>query len=677
MKKDTPTPLSEKPDTPPTPAQTAGQSTPRRSFLPGTRILNKYKVLEELGKGGMGIVYKVRQIVLKDIYALKILHSTTTLAATRFQKEAQAAHRLDHPNLVRVVDFGLLEDDTPYLVMDYVEGTPLSKRIRAAGFLGQNEAVALAIQICDGLQYAHNRGVVHRDLKPSNIILSKAAGNTRVKIVDFGVAKILEDNSALTRTGDAVGSPAYMSPEQCTGQAVDNRSDIYALGCTLFEMLTGMPPFEAENAFATMVKHKSEEPPTLKEVCLGKQFPAELEQIIARALAKNPSRRYQDAESMKNDLLALQSGKPISRSIEETFQPQSNNKKLIISAVALTLAVLTYAYFALNTTPKPVRPINDSAVSLEALPIHTTEVSHIEVHNKFAAIPLKEAMHSKVWTLNFPDVDLGLMWPAGIPDRDLITARRRMRGTVNVSPVRPLHIRTDLVLNHQPDLWRHFRPDEVSEIDFAQELDFRPDTLFFINHLTGLKSVDVSLTDVSDKDLQHIADLPNLEILSVKDAPEVTPAGLLHIKRLKQLKELQINKLNPVSPVIAALKGSTALVNLSVRSTALSDDDLAIIASLPNLAELDAAACKNITDKGVARLASAQNLEQLNIERTQVTAASIDTLRKLPKLRCLWVSKNNWKEADQRRLERALPNTSLESPTDPNREFNKDLRPHP
>ncbi len=283
-------------------------------FQPGQILGDRYEVICPIGLGGMGHVYRVRQILVNKELALKTIDrsSMSETAFRRFQQEARTAFSLNHQNVIRVTDFGLLEDQTPFLVMELVNGENLSERIKRAGTLSWKEAIPIFVQVCFGLAHAHESGVVHRDIKPSNIMLLDGiplGAEGSVKIVDFGIAKCKSHEGgeiqALTRTGEIFGSPLYMSPEQCNGLAVDHRSDIYSLGCVLFEALTGTPPFIGDNALSTMMKHLGEPAPTLKEASLGNDFPPAIEEIVATMLAKSPNERYQNTANIAYDLGAL------------------------------------------------------------------------------------------------------------------------------------------------------------------------------------------------------------------------------------------------------------------------------------------------------------------------------------------------------------------------------------
>ncbi len=275
----------------------------------------------------MGLVYRVNQIFVNKEFALKTIDKNcmSETALRRFQQEARTVFSLDHPNIIAVNDFGIWNDQTPFLVMELVNGETLGDRLARTGCLTLEQAIPIFVQVCFGLAYAHECGVVHRDIKPNNIMLVKGmplGAEGSIKILDFGIARFAEheggEMQSLTRTGEIFGSPLYMSPEQCAGERVDHRADIYSLGCVFFEVLTGAPPCVGENALATMMKHLSETPLTLKQASLGADFPQGIEEIVATMLAKSPDSRYQNIGHIANDLGALKRGDSISGTAKQS-----------------------------------------------------------------------------------------------------------------------------------------------------------------------------------------------------------------------------------------------------------------------------------------------------------------------------------------------------------------------
>ncbi|MBZ0189871.1 MAG: serine/threonine protein kinase, partial [Candidatus Obscuribacterales bacterium] len=287
-------------------------SASQQSVIGSTLAGNIY-VEEMIGKGGMSSVYKGRHTQIDRPVAIKIMHEhlvSEENALLRFQKEAQAAGKLDHPNVVKVADFRVGENGRSFLVMDYVPGISLSEAIAKQGVLSKDAALDLFSQACDALSHAHENGVVHRDLKPSNIMLVESAdGGTQVKLLDFGIAKILPQHGGsgqkLTQTGEVFGSPLYMSPEQCMGKPLDLRSDIYSMGCLMYEALAGKPPIVGANTFETFFKHTTEMPASLRTHRADLDSVLQFDALILKAMAKNPSDRYQSMAQMKADLLRI------------------------------------------------------------------------------------------------------------------------------------------------------------------------------------------------------------------------------------------------------------------------------------------------------------------------------------------------------------------------------------
>jgi serine/threonine protein kinase/tetratricopeptide (TPR) repeat protein len=273
----------------------------------------KYEIESVLGKGGMSVVYKARDVFMERIVAIKLLHShlvADNSAILRFQQEAQAAGNLNHPNIITVYDFGLTQEDQAYLIMECFEGPTLAQILDDEQRVSPERGLRIMKQICDGLDHAHRKGVVHRDLKPSNLCLHKAEdGTDLVKIVDFGIAKLLpqdgKQRQQLTQTGQIFGSPLFMSPEQCQGKPLDARSDLYSLGCLMYEALTGVPPFMGDTAFDTMTMHINEPPKPLKRAAPDVQLPPEIENPIMRLLEKDANKRYPTAAAVKADLPPL------------------------------------------------------------------------------------------------------------------------------------------------------------------------------------------------------------------------------------------------------------------------------------------------------------------------------------------------------------------------------------
>jgi hypothetical protein len=273
-----------------------------------------YKIIRLIGRGGMGEVYLAEHLTLGKKCALKVIppDQVTEVSWQRFQLEAKTVASLDHVNLVRVTDLGLHEGCLPFYCMEYIEGENLAEMLEAYGPMPIDKALEVFMQVCDGVECAHRSGILHRDLKPANIMLTRTpTGKLEVKVLDFGLAKLTKHDrfkQSLTAVGDVFGSPSYMSPEHCAGDALDSRSDIYSIGCTFFEALAGRPPFQSHVPGAVFFGHLESTPPSLGSVCGGGKFPQSMELVMAKLLRKDPAARYQTLSELKADLAPILAG---------------------------------------------------------------------------------------------------------------------------------------------------------------------------------------------------------------------------------------------------------------------------------------------------------------------------------------------------------------------------------
>lgn len=272
--------------------------------MEATVLSDRYELLEKIGEGGMSYVYKARCRILDRIVAIKILKeefSGDLAFVGKFKTEAMAAARLSHPNIVNIYDVGQ-HDDIYYIVMEYVEGKTLKQVIAEQAPLQVERAVDIAVMICDGIGHAHEKGIIHRDIKPHNILITKSG---MVKVADFGIAQAISKKT-ITFGGNIVGSVHYISPEQAKGEPISPATDIYSLGCVLYEMLTGKIPFDAESPVTVALKHIHDEADPPRQI--NDKIPPALEAIIYQAMEKLPARRFQSAEQLRNSLINMGGG---------------------------------------------------------------------------------------------------------------------------------------------------------------------------------------------------------------------------------------------------------------------------------------------------------------------------------------------------------------------------------
>jgi len=349
--------------------------------LIGTTLSNRYRILRRIGEGGMGIVYEAEHVMIEKRVALKVLRSDfggRSEVVRRFEQEAKSASRIGHKHIIDISDFGQTEHGHHFFVMELLDGCDLAKVLSDESPLPTLRSADIMIQCCLALGAAHEKGIVHRDMKPENIFLVEREGRKDfVKIVDFGIAKMtaLDGRSTtgpkLTQTGMLFGTPEYMSPEQAGGRSVDHRSDIYALGIILYEMVAGRVPFVGENFMGVLSKHMFEAPPPLKQIHPHIDIPTDLERIIFRALHKDPDKRFQSMEKMaqalENSLVALRAHKrkqslPFMPTLEhaETMDPPAPKRVEMrkigyVGGAAFLILVTVGLYWLTSAKDEPER----------------------------------------------------------------------------------------------------------------------------------------------------------------------------------------------------------------------------------------------------------------------------------------------------------------------------------
>ena len=331
--------------------------TPTERLQKGSTVAGRYQILEELGRGGMGVVYKAEDTKLKRTVALKFLPSELIHipdVKERFMREAQAAAALDHPNICTVHEFDEAEEKT-FISMAYVEGQSLKKKIES-GPLELDEALRIATQVAEGLQEAHNKGVVHRDIKSANIMVTEKG---QAKIMDFGLARVA-GGTLVTREGTTMGTIAYMSPEQARGEKVDHRTDIWSLGVVMYEMLTGRLPFKGEHEQAIVYSILKEKHKPITE--FQDDTPESIEQVVAKTLEKDPGKRYQQIEELLDDLKSISAG-IVPEEIKARLRKEKlrKRKRAILYAGAAGLIIIL-AVLGLTLLKGPPETIDSIAV---------------------------------------------------------------------------------------------------------------------------------------------------------------------------------------------------------------------------------------------------------------------------------------------------------------------------
>lgn len=352
-----------------------------RSLNAGALIDDKYEITSVLGKGGMGTIYSATQKDLNRdviIKTLQIDRSDQEGALLRFEREAKLLALLQHEHLVQVYSSGVINKHLPYIAMEYIRGETLAQIIRECGRLTWTRACAIGKQICEAMYFVHSQGVLHRDLKPENILLLDTPHADYVKVIDFGLGSFFQASGqqTITETGALIGSPQYMSPETCSGLKSDARSDIYSLGCVLYECLTGSPPFVSENPIGLLYQHKNELPakPSRK---IDEVLPQGLDAVILKALEKSPENRYQSMEEFATMLQALMEDNTINIDVTQISAANSKTKNVestapsksaIAAAVLIALLMIALPIFLklrdINSKNSQQQSKNQIAVAL-------------------------------------------------------------------------------------------------------------------------------------------------------------------------------------------------------------------------------------------------------------------------------------------------------------------------
>lgn len=665
-----------------------------------------YEIISLIGVGGMGYVYRVRHRILQKQYAMKTLSSqhVSEIAWRRLQVEAQAIARMNHPNIVGIHNLGLHEDRLPYYVMDLLDGESLADRLKR-GTLTLAQALPIFIEVCKGLGYAHKKGIIHRDIKPGNIILLKTpdSSGATVKIVDFGIAKLSgasdPSNQNLTCIGEVFGSPYYMSPEQCEGKRIDARSDIYSVGCTIFEALVGHPPFRGNNPVQTMVMHQSHEPPSMSSAS-GKNFPDEIEELVATLLAKAPMDRYQTLDKVAEDLQAIASGREVqTKALFDTHtfftakeeddddeQAPSKNLALPITVVIIAIAavLVSASIWFFQSKQNEHRPS-----AAEKAPAKAQVAKNIDTASSIATSSKTSAKISGTQKQPFSHIAIGKDGKAvkqfdfpkdnylGRIIIDNSTEYWEAKGTQQFPPTARLELVASPQLMAQLDNLARFRADDLYGVHLFQQAmppqkagntsgEFTlPDSyesdiesaVKHLLHLTELKKLDlIDCPNATDKCLAQINKLPNLiELRASKTS--ISGQGLSQLTRLKDLQILTYSEGTQITTLLKALAGSKKLTSLGLDRPSgrlLTLTDLRLIATCKNLTHLDIDHCA-LDQDGLEILATLPHLKMLCSGDSKLDQRCLPILKKIPNLDAIDFDSKSWTPHCQALLRKQFP----------------------
>jgi len=668
----------------------------------GSVVESKYKVLALLGEGGMGVVYRALHLNLDKEIALKTFRSARIKpeAWSRFQREAVAISKLSHTNIIKVFDFGISDQNVPYYTMELLGGQSLADKLAQSpgGRLPLSDVVKTFSAVAAGLAHAHKHGTVHRDIKPANIFLEKSGAGQTVKIVDFGLAKLMQSQSLegqqLTSDGLVFGSPLYMSPEQSLGQVTDERTDIYSFGCSLYQALVGKPPFVGDSVLHTVMMHQTNAAETLAAACARAEnenepgrsqieteaqaqvtlpavfFPERLEALMTRLLAKDPSKRMQTFEEVIDELsrvdvtqkstISDKTNMPAPGGAAEYDQDQHQNAVTPYRALAVMLTMLVLAGVGalwINGLISQRAKSPDQAVSAKPAAVAPLQTIERVLSKESKIIPVEKFLRgtahgARIFKFPVQEDGLGrLEWSGEV--------NAPARGEVRVPVGCGAMLTGGFYLFRHPELLRGFRPNDL--------IGLKCHNVWGLKQFSELGSVsqiyflDANKTELNASNVHCLNVLTRLKKLHCTEN-EITGLDLAKLSMLGRLEEFDGGHLSNMRPVIDVFVRSQNMKILGVKDCGLNDDDFIEICKIKSLTVLSAD-YNDISLRAFSHVVELPKLAELNIVRTKLGPEIIAFLPKLKKLRNMRITTDTWPSADQVRLRKALPNCTIQAYT--------------
>ncbi len=614
-------------------------------------------VIDELGRGGMGVVLRCKQRkTLKEV-AVKILGwNFSDVEVIRFQQEARALARLQHPNILNPIDFGHSDDDSLFLVLELLKGKSLSQWIEANENIPFNDALEICIQICDGLAHAHAMGILHRDIKPANVFVlqEERTEKLHVTITDFGLAKLLSEDQHLTKTGIALGSPPYMSPEQVEAKPVDERADIYSLGCLMFELLTRTKPFDGDNVQVILLAQMNHAPPTLAERAKDVAFPPELEQIVAKCLAKNKEQRYANVMDLRSDLRAVQKqveqlygisdgGDSLKTRINSILAFKPSRKViascvLIIVLIAVPVLLNVYLYSRQNNAriaepevdlARPVQHVPEIPNAADPKGYKDPMIKEMAPAGTLKDIKLKDSFWEEsrhMWVTVRDDETLDELvrqWkmfglnPDWLDFSDSKTKDAQLKKLKEI-PLRGIRLKNTEVSENGVESLNNA---ELAELDLeGTSIGDRAIQFFSKNYKVCILRLD--RTRVTDNCLNYLA-LPSLKVLSLRKCGAITGSTLKRLKHDLRVLDLADSGLKRSN---LSQLDRLGVVSLDLSGLHLDDADMAKLAHL-KLGDLEVLKLNRnpgVTDTGLAQLVGLRRLNRIEVKDCpRITASGI------------------------------------------------------
>ncbi len=616
--------------------------------LVGTIVVDRYDISSVIGFGGWSVVYRAFDKSLNRLVAIKAMHPHLCVDQTkllRFQREAQASAGLTHQNIAVVYDNGLLWAGRPYISMELVEGESLAESISRGSAPDLEKTLAIFVQICNGLEAIHNPGLVHRDLKPGNIKVSTAG---EVKILDFGCAKwILQENNLLTRTDESVGTPAYMSPEQCLGKPVDARSDIYSFGCVMYEVLTLHRPFPSESLLDCMRMHIKSTPAKFRVVQPSWKIPERLEAVVFKACAKDPADRYASAKDLRDALATSLNDFSLKSRLAQPWQRLGirRQQNILFSMVLLLLLSglgSVWLWESLRSR-SIVFPDGHEVGVLFTVRKDSTGKDFIRDKLGPAQGTVQVPLNAYVQLAEVPETDaekLSFLQKLGANDIqkiDLSGTSPKSEAIENIDRLSKLNI---LSLN------------STTITDEALEK-------LRLSELVGL---DLSSTTVSDRALAAvISGCPRLHWVQLRGNTAITDQGIINLAKLPELNALLLKDMPQLTDeCLKAVVSGKSISTLVLRGDRITDAGVALLPAQGQLNTIDLSSTR-VTNHGVENLAKISSLRNINLSETSIGDDCLPAMVSMTALKTLNIASTSISPAGVREIKAALPTCQIKS----------------
>lgn len=671
-------------------------SAAQSALTPGTVILERYRIIEEISSKSIHSIYKVEQICSGNYYALETLADDVpgAEAIAQFEKNVAILTKLAHPNLPHLFDSGYLTDGKPFYITNLIEGRNLLKFQRQSGRLTLEQVLNIFVPISYAIDSAHSEGIIHGNLDPSLIVLTESSKDGSLHPLLIG----------LVVRNRITGNDHYFSPEKLSGERVDHRSDIYSLACVLYETLTGAPPFHSDTKSGLLFKHQTEPAQSLKEASMGIDFPLALEVAVAKALEKEPHNRYQNFVQFADDLQAvrhpeiarrgavranlgqtvsatgnLDPGNKISSNFlsnsslfgsaeqpeggfETSLAGNSQNFKLIAVAVITSLISIVATAFLITTFAHQTKT--------DAARLSTDVTDYIDnlasANSTYMTVVGSGRDQRRVF--HFPRVSLGRF---GYYDPQKFTwIDFNAEGEVTV-PMRALtRFETeDRILTERPNTLRLFGPNDISHLSIRNTKSslFQENgsaiidsAMAYIARFVSLAQLSMPDLPVSDIGVRSLQDLPNLVGLDISNSM-ATSESVRRIKNFKMTTNLRISRVAGAQSLVPEIANNRNLRILGLAGCNLDDGDLQMLSKL-QLHVLDVDGNSKITDKGIHELTKNSQLMELGLVGVDASPQTINDLSTLKNLRALRMSFRGWKKVDFEKLKSVLPSECILNP---------------